>query len=152
MRISDWSSYVCSTDLEASIFRNNSETLNKNHFLKIKLKGAQGNTFGIGAKVILYHGDVRQYQEMIPVRGFQSSVNYELVFGLGDVNVVDSLEVVWPESSVQKLYGVRADRTILISQADAVEKEQGQRRGDPIFEREKGALGIDFVEAEVTLS
>jgi len=143
---------VCHTNAEASIFRNNSETLNKNHFLKIKLKGAQGNTFGIGAKVILYHGDVRQYQEMIPVRGFQSSVNYELVFGLGDVNVVDSLEVVWPESSVQKLYGVRADRTILISQADAVEKAQGQTRGDPIFEREKGALGIDFVEADATLS
>jgi len=65
------------------------------------------NTFGTGSKVILYERKMKQQQEMIPVRGYQSSVNYELVFGLGQTTTLDSLLVIWPDSSVQTLQNVR---------------------------------------------
>lgn len=138
---------VCHTNAEASVFRNNSDRLNKNSFLKVKLRGSDKNTFGVGAKVIVHHGESSQHQEMIPVRGFQSSVNYELVFGLGKEKQLDSLQVMWPDSSIQVLYNVSANQTLLLSQKDA--KHSGMRNASrpEIFKAAAENLGITFKEA-----
>lgn len=138
---------VCHTNTEASIFKNNSEVLNKNNYLKVNLQGDGKNTFGIGAKVVLYDGDQDQHQEMIPVRGFQSSVNYELVFGVGKENEIDSLTVVWPDSSVQTLHNVSANTTLRLKQMDAMKTETTQRFRPFIFTAESESLGIKFTEA-----
>lgn len=143
---------VCHTNAEASVFRNNSERLSKNHFLKVKLHGEDKNTFGIGAKVTLYHAGHKQQQELVPVRGFQSSVNYELVFGLGDAAMIDSLDVVWPNSSRQTLYRVSADQALVLMQKDATTPVRVKPERRPIFEQVADGLGIAFTEAEATLS
>lgn len=143
---------VCHTNAEASIFRNNSERLNDHHFLKVKLRGTNKNTFGIGAKVTLYAGGFSQQQEMIPVRGFQSSVNYELLFGLGDMTVIDSLYVAWPDSSAQRLYGVSADQTLVLSQKDADAPLEVAPPARSMFHEVKSSLGIAFTDAEAPLS
>ena len=44
-------------DEVAQIYRNNAEVLHKNNFLKIKLKGDEKNTFGLGATVTIFCGD-----------------------------------------------------------------------------------------------
>ncbi|MEX1241050.1 MAG: VCBS repeat-containing protein [Cyclobacteriaceae bacterium] len=139
---------VCHTNAEASVFRNNSEVLTKNNFLKIKLRGNDKNTFGIGAKVILYHGGNKQQQEMIPVRGFQSSVNYELAFGLGKTNTLDSLFVIWPDSAVQALYGVQANKTLSIDQKDAKVLKVIQDPKSKVFSEDVATIGIKFTEAK----
>ena len=110
---------VCHTNEVASVYRNNSEALTNNHYLKVKLRGKDKNTFGTGSKVVLYQEEMKQQQEMIPVRGFQSSVNYELVFGLGGKTKVDSLRITWPDGSVQILKDIGADQTLVLSQTDA---------------------------------
>lgn len=138
---------VCHTNTEASVFRNNSDVITKNHFLKVRLHGDDKNTFGTGAKVILYEGDLRQQQEMIPVRGFQSSVNYELVFGVGQASTVDSLTVVWPDSSVQTVHSIQADQTLNLSQKDAETVRTEKAPLPQIFEEVGGVLGIKFTEA-----
>ena len=63
----------------AFIYRNNSNDLNKNHFLKIKLDGAGLNLGGIGAKVELKCKDKTFTQEFMPSRGYASSMNHELI-------------------------------------------------------------------------
>lgn len=143
---------VCHTNAEASIFRNNSDQLSNNHFLKVRLQGGDKNTFGIGTKVTLYHGGHKQLQEMIPVRGFQSSVNYELLFGLGDVTLIDSLHVVWPDSSAQTMYRLAADQTVVLAAKDAKDVHPATPKARPIFEEVTDALGISFREADATLS
>lgn len=142
---------VCHTNAEASILRNNSNTLNKHNFLKVKLRGEDKNTFGIGTKVILFHGGRAQYQEMIPVRGLQSSVNYELVFGLGNTGTVDSVHVIWSDSSVQILHGVKSNQLLVLDQRDASAQKAGKHVSENVFEEDRTTLGIDFVEEQSTL-
>jgi enediyne biosynthesis protein E4 len=103
----------------ASLYRNNSEKIAKNNFLKIKLQGASGNEQGIGAKVTLYTKGNKYYQEKMPVRGFQSSVDPVLNFGVGKHVTVDSLVVIWPDDKKQTLNNIKTNQTITVAIKDA---------------------------------
>ena len=92
---------VSNTNENASVYKNNSELLNKNSFLRVQLKGDKQNSLGFGAKVILYAKGVKYFQEQIPVRGFQSSVDPVLNFGLGENQIIDSLLIIWPNDKSQ---------------------------------------------------
>ncbi|MGR3811533.1 VCBS repeat-containing protein [Jiulongibacter sp. NS-SX5] len=70
-----------------------------NKSLTIQLKGDKDNINAIGAKVFLYQNGSSQYQEKFPVRGFQSSMETPLLFGLGDSIRVDSIRVIWPDNT-----------------------------------------------------
>jgi hypothetical protein len=87
---------VNNIDEKAFIYRNNSEKFSKNNFLKINLKGLGKNTMGIGAKVKITVGDMIQTQELLNTRGYQSSVDFNLNFGIGKSQVIDMVEVIWP--------------------------------------------------------
>ena len=103
----------------ALVFENRSREAHPHHFLQIELKGAPGNTAGIGARVTVYTGDTRQYVEQMPARGYLSGVSPTLHVGLAGHAVVDSLEIVWPDGTKQTLRGIEADRRITVGQADA---------------------------------
>ena len=102
------------------VYRNNSELHTTNHHLKINFKGEGKNTYGIGSKVTLTIGNKILMQEFMPTRGFQSSVDFNLIFGLGDATSVDELKIIWPNGQVQILNDIKADETITLNQKDAV--------------------------------
>ena len=102
-----------------SIYRNRAREISEHHYLAVVLRGAGANTAGIGAKVMIRHGDVRQLLEQMPTRGFQSSVDPRLHFGLGPAERVDSLVVIWPDRRYQVLTDLAADQQITLSQGDA---------------------------------
>lgn len=110
---------VNNTNDYASIYKNNSELLNKNAFLKIKLKGDKQNSLGIGTKIILYAKDKKYFQEQNPVRGFQSSVDPVLNFGLGENKLIDSLIVIWPNDKSQKMTNVKINQTLSLDVKNA---------------------------------
>ena len=99
----------------ASIFQNNAA----NNYINIALSGNGKNKLGIGAKVTIKTKTGSQYQEMYMIRGFQSSVSNILTFGLGDDDIVESIEVKWPDNKVSKLTNVKANQMLEISQAEA---------------------------------
>ncbi len=103
----------------AFVYRNNANDLAKNNYLKIQLKGSGGNTFGIGAKVSLNIGDKVMAQEMVPTRGYQSSVDYAMVFGIGEARFIDQLTVEWPDNRVQILENVTLNQTLILEQDKA---------------------------------
>ena len=103
----------------AGIYRNTARAANGNHFLKIALRGDAANTAGIGARVTIRHGGRTQVVEQMPTRGFQSSVDQRLHFGLGQDATIDTLTVVWPDRRSQTLTNVRADTLLTLRQADA---------------------------------
>lgn len=111
---------ICHTNEEAAVYRNNSESLTGNNYLKVILKGDDRNSFGIGAKVSVYAQDKEFHQEMIPVRGFQSSVNPELVFGLGRHTQVDSIAVIWPDGRMQSFPPLVTNQTLTVWQKEAL--------------------------------
>ena len=80
----------------AGVYRNNETVLHpQSKYLDVKLKGTSNNTFGIGAKVTLNSVKGVQVQEMMPSRGFQSSVGYTLHFGIADDDSAKSVNVIW---------------------------------------------------------
>lgn len=110
---------VNNIEQEAFVYRNNSETHAGQNYLKINLKGEGGNTFGIGAKVSLNVGDKIITQELMPTRGFQSSVDYTLVFGIGESDSISSLTIVWADFKEQTFQNVEANQTLMLHQKDA---------------------------------
>ena len=85
----------------AYIYENQASALSDNKFLIIKLKGPPGNRSGLGTKVKIVAAEQSFYQELQPVRGWQSSVGHQLHFGLGQTPVIDSLLVTWPDGKVE---------------------------------------------------
>ena len=110
---------VSNTNDYAGIYRNNNEQLNKNNYIRIKLKGDAKNSWGIGSKVVLYCKGIKYYQEQIPVRGFQSAVDPVLNFGIGANTIIDSMRVVWPNDKSQKLEKVKANQTLIVDLKNA---------------------------------
>lgn len=78
------------------LYQNNASEMGAN-FIKIKLVGQNKNTFAIGAKVSVFTPEGEFYNELIPTKGFQSSVAYPLTVGIGNATKVDSVQVVWPD-------------------------------------------------------
>ncbi|MEO7311723.1 MAG: FG-GAP-like repeat-containing protein [Chitinophagaceae bacterium] len=104
----------------AFTYKNNSREQNKNNYLGITLTGKGQNTFAIGAKITLYAGSQTFTRELVPCRGFQSSVDYKLVFGLGSANAkIDSLVVRWPDRTTTKMVGPKINTLLHIDQKDA---------------------------------
>lgn len=116
---------VSNTDEHPFVYRNNSELFSANNYLKITLKGQEKNTFGIGAKVELQAGGKKFSQEMMPTRGFQSSVDYNLIFGIGDSKNIEKLTIRWPNDEVQIVENVQPNQTLVIVQEDARKTKVG---------------------------
>jgi hypothetical protein len=87
----------------SSVYRNNSRELTGHNYLSVILHGNGLNPFAIGAKVQLFIGSEIRTHELVPSRGFQSSVDYKLVFGLGTVTEVDSMIITWPDRTRNKM-------------------------------------------------
>jgi hypothetical protein len=77
------------------------------------------NRFGVGARVTLRAGGETLMQEQAPARGFQSSVDYTLNFGLGARDTVDTLTVEWPDGRASTLTRVAAGQRVTVRQAEA---------------------------------
>ncbi len=105
---------------QAFVYRNESDSLTVNHYLRVKLVGEGMNSYGIGSRVTLICADRKTFvMEQMPMKGFQSSVDYVLTFGLGACDLVDTLIVDWPNGFRKKVENVAADQLITLYQRDA---------------------------------
>ena len=113
------------------IYRNkNSKGYN---YLKIKFLYRNENRFGIGTKVLLYNQNKLQTRQLNCTRGFQSSVEPVLHFGLGTSKIIDSLIIIWPDNSYQKLEQVNVNQTLNISPSENL-KQFDWARLNPVHE------------------
>jgi len=144
----------------ASIYRNRAREMNGNSYLTVALRGLGANSAGIGSKVMINDHGTTQLLEQEPTRGFLSSVDPRLHFGLGKSQQIDSLIVVWPDRRFQVLTNVPVNRTLVVSQADATGKyvyQRGSASEAPPTSTRSGffsdvttKLGVDFKHAEAT--
>jgi hypothetical protein len=110
---------VNNANSEAFVYRNTSSEQHHTHYLTVQLKGAPPNTFGFGARVTLYAGGQQQVLEQMPGRGFESSVEPVLHFGLGPNNTIDSLIIGWPNMHQQTLRHLPVDTVLVLRQQEA---------------------------------
>jgi enediyne biosynthesis protein E4 len=113
-------------DSPAGIYQNQSETVNKQHYLKIKLEGKGGNTQGIGAKVYVKNGEKLQYLQQQPIRGFMSSNDPIMHIGLGANEKAESVIVIWGNGEMQVQDKVKANQTLIFKQEDAFMNFNGE--------------------------
>lgn len=100
----------------AFVFRNRSREQNKNNFISISLKGSDKNTFAIGSEIFIYKGREIISRELIPSRGFQSSVDYRQLIGIGNATQVDSMLITWPDHRVTRVVHPEINKTLVFTQ------------------------------------
>ena len=121
----------------------------KDHYLTVRLKGTAPNLEGTGSKVTVYYGREMQYNEQFPIRGFQSMVDPVMHFGLGDKTIVDSLEIIWPDSKRQLLTFIKCDHTLTLDQKDASQSViHKTEKSDLMFTKYTGKYNIIYKHRE----
>ncbi len=111
---------VNNTNEEAFVYRNNAGAAAKpNRWLQVRLEGEGKNRYAIGARVTLVAGPDTTMQEVNPTRGFQSSVDYVLTFGLGAHDSVSSVRVDWPDGRASALGATAAGQRLVIAPGSA---------------------------------
>jgi hypothetical protein len=106
---------------EASVYQNTIMNSSKNppHFLSVKLYGNSKNVNGLGTFIELHYKGKKQVYEQTPYRGYLSTMQIEPHFGLGDVSLIDSLIVKWPNGKAQILKNVKANQMVAAREKDA---------------------------------
>jgi hypothetical protein len=135
----------------AAIYLNNSRQVLNNNFVKVKFKGNDKNTFGIGAKVILKTADGQQLQQMMPTRGFMSSVEPTLIFGIGKLTKVDTMMVIWENQMMEIIINPKINTFLTLDQNNAKLKVADYQffvPAQPIFEEVTNQVNIPFVHQE----
>jgi enediyne biosynthesis protein E4 len=102
------------------VYQNNSNKNKQNKFVRVQLKGEGQNKFAVGTVVKLFSGTEILRQELIPTRGFQSSIDYIMAFGIGNKKI-DSLQVIWPNDKFQTIKTVKSNSTLVLNISNAKE-------------------------------
>lgn len=100
----------------AMILKNNTPSKN---YLSLIFKGDSMNTSGIGVKAYVFANGGMQYQQLMLTRGFMSSSEPRLHFGLDNTAQIDSVLIVWPNKKYQLIKNVAVNKQILVTQKDA---------------------------------
>ncbi|MDT0620097.1 VCBS repeat-containing protein [Croceitalea vernalis] len=103
------------------IYKNNSESQSNNNYIQLKFKGKGENPFAVGTLAKFYFDGNIVNQELIPSRGFQSSVDYTMTLGLGQTKTIDSIRIIWPDSKTEKLANTIANQVVSLDWNNATE-------------------------------
>ena len=96
------------------------ENKSSNNWISFSFDSSSKNKFGVGNKVFLYTKNGLQFQELSPMRGFQSSVDYRLNFGIGNISNVDSVKIVWNNNQESTLQNLKINSHHLIKEDNMI--------------------------------
>jgi hypothetical protein len=108
---------------KAFIYKNQSREQNGNNYIGIQLKGSSQNIFAVGSVIKVYQGGSILSRELIPTRGFQSSVDYKQIIGLGK-GQADSLTICWPDQTLSTIYKPELNKVLLVDYNKQIHKIQ----------------------------
>jgi len=144
-------------DDEAFIFRNTTVEKSKKqaNYIRIKLTGKAGNTMGIGAKIELWDKGNYQFVEHFLTRGYASSIDPVVHFGLGQNNLIDSVKITWPASGyTSTLKNVKSDQLIEVNEMNSVPSIESNKlsgKNNLLFKEDENVLNyvheqIDYID------
>ncbi|GAA3510328.1 VCBS repeat-containing protein [Aquimarina addita] len=141
---------VNNIDDTAFIFKNETNTITKdtisnNNYLRIKLSGHPNPE---GTKVIVQDAFTKQQQIFSTTRGYLSSVENILHFGLGTSSKTDTLKVIWPDGEQQLLYNVVPNQILTLKYADAIEINKEHITTTPFFTSIPDSTAIHYTHTE----
>jgi hypothetical protein len=83
---------------------------NKNHWLRLALRGLNDNKSAIGTKVEVFSDGIRQKFEIYGSSGYLGQNSLYLTVGLGQAKEADVVRMLWPTGVLQDEIEVTADR------------------------------------------
>lgn len=112
---------INNTNMPASLMENTLNSPGKQndtaHYLRIDLSGLNQNPHAFGAVVHSYYNGQHQVIEHTPFRGYMSTMEPLIHFGIGNVKQVDSLVIQWPSGGgVTRLVNIPADQALNVQQ------------------------------------
>lgn len=125
---------VNNVNQELFVYKNKTAENGKSNSISATFKGPVGNNFGIGATLRAYVAGLVLYYENIPMRGFQSSMDYKMVMGSGIQQIIDSICVTWPDNKSQTLKEVKVNQILSFDYANAKNQvRQIKKSGLPLL-------------------
>ena len=86
------------------------EGANKNHWLRLSLKGLNDNKSAIGTKLEVFSGGNRQKFEIAGSSGFLGENSTDIVVGLGESKDADIVRMLWPTGVLQDEIQIAGDK------------------------------------------
>ncbi|PYR37347.1 MAG: hypothetical protein DMF90_07120, partial [Acidobacteria bacterium] len=127
------------------LFENTSDP---RHFSRVRLTAVRSQANALGATVELRAGGITRRDFVKITDGFRAQVPFDLHFGLGNIEKVDSLEVRWPSGKKEVWKDLPADQLLLVREgARAVEAESLGQWPDSTRPRMTTLLPVPTVEA-----
>ncbi|PPK87741.1 VCBS repeat protein [Neolewinella xylanilytica] len=138
---------VNNVNMPPFLYRNRTDELDPaSHYLTIDARGPMLSP-ALGAQISLYAGNQQWYQEIAPMRGYQSCVDARAHFGLGAIERLDSVVIRWPDLTVRTLTDVAANQLLTVTY-DSTDRHPNppdpSSAPEPLFARQNGNAGIDF--------
>ena len=139
-------------NVEASVYQNNTDRLFGRSFLRVKLQGSNLNSHGVGAVVTAYHSGQIQVKRQVTTRGFLSSSDPTLHFGLLNDTIVDSITVHWPQGGLQTIGRIQSNQTLNIRQRKEdyglAGIEKNTLKNTSFFKTKTSNLNVEFAHKE----
>ncbi|MFI5172938.1 MAG: VCBS repeat-containing protein, partial [Chitinophagales bacterium] len=133
------------------VYRNNLEKMNSgNNWIQFKFKGYAKNSGGLGTKVKIYCGDQMQYIQHTSARGYITTIQDDVHFGLGTAAKIDLVEVEWLDGSKQILRDVEVNKIMTLNHVNASKSVvfEDHNKIAPTFKRATDELATDYMHKE----
>lgn len=129
------------------VYKNTVES-QKNNYVRIKLKGKAKNTNALGVKIWITTDSSTQFLENYSIRGFQSSVDPVLYFGLGKATKAD-IKIQWPDGKISISKNIKLNSLLVVDQNKVkFELEKEKAAEQTYFKDVTTSLGLDFIHHE----
>lgn len=137
---------VNNIDDKAFVIRND---IAGRHWLEINIEQTNGNKYGIGTTAKLYEEDSVQIEMLSTNKGFLSSSEPMIHFGLGSSTSIDSIILQWPEGDKEIMRDVKADQRILWRKGSGTSyHDMAKPVTQTLFSPDRGAIGWQHQENE----
>lgn len=104
---------ISNVNQPALVYRNNSREKSGAQHISLQLNFQKPNAYAIGSKISIHQGNEIITRELIPSKGFQSSVEYKLTIGLANP-VIDSIRILWPNQRISTIKNPSANQLLKI--------------------------------------
>jgi hypothetical protein len=136
---------VNNIDGGAFIYKNNACEKKMGNYLKVAFEGTPSNKMGIGSIVTIWTEEKMQMAELTLSRGYLSSMEPILSFGISKYESVDSLCVKWTDGKIQNLRNIRANQKLTLKHSDAIPVVQQKVKIRKTFKEITDSIGLEFV-------
>lgn len=140
---------VNNVDDLAFVYKNNADELSKNNFLNLKFKEGDKHKSFFGTRATIYYEEGSQIGELTSARGFYSSSESLIHFGLGSTKKIDSLVISWYDGGSSVLHKIKTGQTLILDRTKLETTTKNKiKTKDLLFKDVTSTIGLDHSHIE----